>query len=217
MIKAVIFDMDGVLVDSEPMHKEVEKALFAEYHLDVPQELHMSFMGSTITTIWRTIKEKYNLSQSVEELVAYDNCFRVEYLKSHVDFKPIAGVEPLLKELARKNLKIALASSSIVVLIDLTLEKLQIRKYFDQIVSGDYVHHSKPAPDIFLYAAELLEVDSASCVVIEDSSNGVSAAKAAGMKCVGFANFGNQDLSAADLVVDSMEKIDYASLEGLFE
>jgi len=125
----------------------------------------------------------------------------------------------LLKELRYNKVKIALASSSSVEVINVFISKLGVGHYFQQIISGDFVEKGKPAPDIFIHTAQALQESSANCVVIEDSANGVKAAKAAGMKCIGFLspNSGAQDLSPADMVVDDFTKLTVSIIKALYE
>lgn len=123
--------------------------------------------------------------------------------------EPIPDVGKWLSWLKTQNIPLAVASSSPKALIELIMDKTGLGIYFDAFVTGEEVAHGKPAPDIFLHAAGLLGVEPASCLVIEDSRNGVRAAKSAGIRCVGYHNpgSGNQDLSLADEVVRSYEQL----------
>ena len=131
--------------------------------------------------------------------------------------KAISGIEALLKDLKLNHFQIALASSSSYVFIDSILDKIGIRDYFDYILSGEDLANSKPAPDIFLEAAKGLGCLPHQCIVIEDSNNGVAAAKAAGMKCIGYMNrtSGNQDLTKATVVIDDFNRINAQFIEKL--
>ncbi|TDT50372.1 HAD family hydrolase [Fonticella tunisiensis] len=218
MLKAVIFDMDGVIVDSEPVHEKVCKRRFKELNINVTDEEYDAFVGTTNTEMWTIIKSKYNLNETVEELVSMHLEEVMEYLRES-DETPIPGIKDLLGSIKREGIKIALASSSPMENIELVLEKFGIGDYFESVISGENLERSKPAPDIFLKSAEKLGVNPENCVVIEDSHNGVKAAKAAGMKCVGFKNInsGNQDLSMADIIVYSIEDVNIERLKALFE
>ena len=127
------------------------------------------------------------------------------------DLQPIKGIPELLANLKKDGIAIGLASSSEKAFIEMVLEELGIRGYFQAVVSGEEVERSKPEPEIFLRAAELLNVDPADCLVLEDSRHGVEAAKRAGMKCIGYQNpnSGPQDLSRADKIVHTLENLDY--------
>lgn len=217
MLKAVIFDMDGVIIDSEPLHLEVCIDLFKKLGLNFCEKEYSTFIGVSNTSMWTTLKEKYNLKQSLEELVEIQAKANLDCIKGK-DISPIAGVRELLSELKSNNIKIALASSSPVEGIELVLSKFNIREYFSDVVSGEGLKRGKPAPDIFLKAAELIGIEPENCAVVEDSNHGVSAAKAAGMKCLGFqnTNSGNQDISKADVIVNTMREVNLCLLKGLF-
>ncbi|MCY6372294.1 HAD family hydrolase [Clostridium ganghwense] len=215
MIKYVIFDMDGVIIDSEPIHFKLEQKLFKSYGIEVSAKEHDTFIGSTSYYMWDSIRNKYKLSQDLEELVQKDRREYFELLSSSLDTEPIEGVCNLIKELYEKGIKIAVASSSPLDVIELVLKKFKISEYFDFIITGDFVEKSKPEPDIFLYAANKLGAKTENCVVIEDSHNGVRAAKKAGMKCIGYKNLnsGKQDLSMADRVIHSYSEIGFDELQ----
>jgi HAD superfamily hydrolase (TIGR01509 family) len=218
MLRAVIFDMDGVIIDSQPYHFAVEEKIFRELGFAVTEEESHSFVGMAGDRMWLYVKNKYGLRQSLKELVEYDNRIRIDYFASLAKVTPIPGIVDLLDELNRNNIKIALASSSSVEVIEIFISKSGLKHYFQQIISGDFVEKGKPAPDIFIHTAQALQEAAADCVVIEDSANGVKAAKLAGMKCIGFknANSGDQDLSLADMVIDDFKKIDVHLMEALF-
>jgi HAD superfamily hydrolase (TIGR01509 family) len=219
MLRAVLFDMDGVIVDSQPYHFAVEEKIFCEKGIAVTTEESHSFVGMAGDRMWAYVKDKFGLQESIAELMAFDNRIRVDYFASLADVQPMPGIVELLEELRRSNIKTGLASSSSVEVIDVFISKLGVGEYFQQIVSGDVVQQGKPAPDIFIHTARALQEPAAGCVVIEDSANGVTAAKAAGMKCIGFVspNSGRQDLSPADLVVDDLRKINVTILTALYK
>jgi HAD superfamily hydrolase (TIGR01509 family) len=213
---AVIFDMDGVLVDSEPVHHEVESILFRELGIRLRPGERDGFTGMSGTKMWEYLKKAYGLAASVQELLDRDNRFRLSYFASLPRLTPIEGSRGLLEGL-HGRVRLALASSSSPEIIDVVVNQLAIRDFFDTVVSGQSVRRGKPDPDIFLRTASLLGVSPPSCVVIEDSANGVKAAAAAGMACVGFLspNSHGQDLSGADLVVEDLGALDFQILERL--
>jgi HAD superfamily hydrolase (TIGR01509 family) len=219
MPRAVIFDMDGVIVDSQPYHFAVEEKIFRDKGVAVSTEESHSFVGMAGDRMWEYVKNKFGLQESIAELMAIDNKVRVDYFASLKNVQPMPGVMELLKELRYNKVKIALASSSSVEVINVFISKLGVGHYFQQIISGDFVEKGKPAPDIFIHTAQALQESSANCVVIEDSANGVKAAKAAGMKCIGFLspNSGAQDLSPADMVVDDFTKLTVSIIKALYE
>ncbi|ACL69772.1 HAD family hydrolase [Halothermothrix orenii] len=216
MIEAVIFDMDGVIINSEPIHYKVNQIIYEKLGIKVPRSEYNTFIGKSNTDIWSFLKRKYNLKESVSSLIEKQISGNIKYLKSH-EVNPIPGVKPLLDELSEKQITTGLASSSPEIYIETVLEELGLKSYFKVTVSGETVARGKPEPDIFEKAARILGVEPPHCVVIEDSKNGVNAAKAAGMICIGYRNeeSGDQDLSAADVVVDSLEKVNYQFIKDL--
>lgn len=217
-LKGVIFDMDGVIVNSEPLHVKFECDILKSLGIDFPKNGAPEYAGLAMDKFWLALKEKYDLKQPVEELLAYDTAMRANAFREHDDFDAPAGVVGLIKSLKREGIPLALASSSHTMVIDAILDKLGYRKYFDVVVSGFELKNGKPAPDIFLYAADLLGTPHAETMVIEDTANGVLAAKNAGMKCLGYQNPTNptrQDLSMADLVSDNFESVTVDQLKSL--
>lgn len=208
-MKAVIFDMDGVIIDSEPIYNKIHADMLREFgiteFLDCPED----YTGMTSIAVFTKTKELYQLKQTIAEIAAYQRDIIIREIKN-LDNEPIPGIRELLANLKEHNIKTAIASSSERLFIDTVVTKFGLHDYFDIIVSGDDIKNSKPAPDIFLKAANLLSVEPAKCLVIEDSKNGTIAAKAAEMKCVGFANpnSGKQDLSQADKIISSIHEID---------
>jgi beta-phosphoglucomutase family hydrolase len=219
MLKAVIFDMDGVLIDSEPFHLVVNEKIFANLGINLSEEEYHSFIGTTHKDMWGTIKKRYNLPQSVPELVNMQVSGNIDHIKNE-EIEPIKikGVTDLLSKIARANIKIGIASSSPTEVIELVINKLGISDYFSAIVGGEEIKKGKPSPDIFLKAAKRLNSKPSDCIVIEDSKNGVLAAKTAGMKCVGFKNpnSGKQDLGKADLIVENYDSLNVSTLKNLF-
>ncbi len=134
-----------------------------------------------------------------------------------IDSEPLHGITELLQCLEENNIKMAVASSSSMVFIETVLKKLSIERYFEFYISGENIIKSKPEPDIFLKAAQMLRTEPAQCIVIEDSKNGVIAAKRAGMKCIGYinTNSGNQDLSPATKIIDNFHSLTFETLQNL--
>ena len=211
MISGVIFDMDGVIIDSEPMHYKVFMRYAKEtLGLDITGEEYNTFIGSTNTRIFTVLKEKYHLKAGVSKMVnEYDKNIEEFLLSSQEIILPIKGVDILIDQLYKDNLRLAVASSAAKKRIDLVIAMFNMDKYFSVKISGEQVRQSKPAPDIFLLAAKTLGLEPEECVVIEDSKNGVAAAKAAGMKCIGYNNphSGNQDISRADRIIHSFAEL----------
>jgi len=208
-IKAVIFDMDGVIVDSEPFYTEVEKENFRRAGLNISREEHLTFQGTATDRMWTILREKYNLSETVEELVAMTNSLVTPYFASLPEIVPMPGVENIIAELASAGFPLAVASSSYPDVIQMVLEKTGLKPYFHVVVDSQMAGSSKPDPDIFLLAAQKLRVNPDECLVIEDSTNGIRAAKAAGMTCVAFAGPGSehQDQSEADSIIKDFSEL----------
>ncbi|MDP4179585.1 MAG: HAD family phosphatase [Bacillota bacterium] len=210
MLKAVIFDMDGVIVDSEPIHFEVDKRVMKKCGFIASDDILNPYVGVSNPEMWKDLKEKYNLILSVEELLKLQSELKIEVL-NETKIEAIDGIIELLSDLRRNKIILAVASSSPRLFIETILETIKIREYFNAILSGEEVQRGKPYPDIFLKTAEMLKVNPHECIVIEDSTNGVKAALSAGMKCIGYANLnsGSQDLSRASTIVDSICEINH--------
>jgi beta-phosphoglucomutase len=206
---AVIFDMDGVLVNSEPFYVEVEQSNFRQLGLEISEEEHQTYQGTATDRMWQLIKERHSIEQSVEELVKMTNSLVTPYFNSLEKMEPMPGVEQLIKKLKKRGIPLALASSSYPDVIEIVLQKTGLKKHFDAVVSGQMAGTSKPEPDIFLLTAKKLGVPPEKCVVIEDSTNGIAAAKSAGMFCVAFAGPGSelQDQTQADLIIEDFEEL----------
>lgn len=211
MLKAVIFDMDGVLVDSEPIHFKSNQITLKQYcGVELNYEYYKQFIGSTVAHIWKTVCEYFQIvDYSPEELMALNDKILAELLEKE-GYPPIKGADTLVKNLSGQGYLLAVASSSKRPKIENNLKNLGISQCFHTVVSGMELARPKPYPDIFLTAAEILGVKPSECIVIEDSANGVRAARAAGMACAGFLNpnSGNQDLSEADYLFEDFTSID---------
>lgn len=208
--KAIIFDMDGVLVDSEPVHIHAHERYFKDMGLTLDSRIiYENFIGSTTLPLWTTLKELYHLEKPIEQLMEENR--RYEFEQEMIEgFPPIPYIPELLESIRRAGLKLAVASSSPLSRIERTLEALKITDYFDVLVSGTDLARPKPAPDTFLAAAKALGLAPEECLAIEDSGNGVRSAVAAGMAVVGFHNphSGVQDLTPADFIIEGFEEVD---------
>jgi beta-phosphoglucomutase family hydrolase len=211
-IKAVIFDMDGVLVDTEPFHIQNEKMMFKKLGLDISEEEHAGYMGTATDVMWKQINSKRNLSLNIAEMTELTIKEGLPFFYSLEKIDPMPGLIELLDWLKEKNIPMAVASSSDPETIKVILEKSGLRHYFLYAVSSSEVGKSKPEPDVFLHAAKLIGAKPESCVVFEDSKNGIKAAKAAGMFCIAYsgANSGEQEINHADAHI-----VRFADLENL--
>lgn len=207
-IKLVIFDMDGVIVDSEPIHFEAEKESFRRLGIEVSKQEHESYVGMDQRGIWSAIRKKHGIDISVNELEKQHIKTLTEYIeKSDIEF--MTDIDKFIEKIKKKGIKSAVASSSPKILIERVLKSINLYDKFDFIISGEEVKYGKPAPDIFLKTAEIMGVDCNNSIVIEDSENGVNAAKSSDMRCIGFFNLnsGNQNLENADIVVKEFREI----------
>ncbi|MFW5787067.1 MAG: HAD family hydrolase [Bacillota bacterium] len=207
IIEAVIFDMDGVIIDSEPLHYEVNQEIFEELKINIDKKEYSRYIGVSNTEMWKDIIKRYKLNYSLKELVEIQKQKNLQHLKQG-KLNTVPGVNKLIKNLHNRNIKLALASSSPPELIETALKLFNLGKYFSVIESGENVKNGKPEPDIFLKTASLLNINKNNIIIIEDSHNGVLAANKAGIKCVGFKNenSGNQDLSKADFIIDNFDQ-----------
>ncbi|GAB6931091.1 HAD family hydrolase [Paenibacillus sp. JCM 10914] len=208
MIQAFIFDMDGVIIDSEPLHFEVDIQVMNNFGSAITHEQLEQYVGMTNPEMWKRIIDEHKLAQTVEEIIEYQLRQKIDLLTAR-EMHPIEGIRELLDRLKAHDIPAAIASSSPPVFIKAVLNKFDLLDRFEFVVSGEEVEHGKPAPDVYLKAAELLGVAPAHCMVLEDARHGVAAAKAAGMECIGYVNpnSGNQDLSQADFIVKSISEV----------
>lgn len=208
IIEAVIFDMDGVIIDSEPVHYKVNKEIFAELDIEMSRSEYNSYIGTSNSEMWAMIKDRHDLSQDVEYLVGLQQKKNMEHIING-EIVPVDGVLRLFEELNESSIELALGSSSPKNLIDKVIEQLDIKDFFKVVESGENVENGKPDPDLFKKIADDLDILVERIVVIEDSHNGVKAAKKAGMNCVGYVNnnSGDQDLSPADLIIDDFNQL----------
>lgn len=205
--KAIIFDMDGVIVDSEPWHEHAFREVFQELGYGESHGIHFpDYFGRSDRTLWIDFIAKHKPAQTLEELTQ---------LKQHRTVKLLREKQPIyagLPELVRKcaaPYRLAVASGSTHPVIKEVLALKDLRRFFSTVVSSDDVRHGKPAPDIFLRAAELLLVAPEECCVIEDSRAGVQAARAAGMDVIAITNsLPPEKLAHATRVVSSYAEIE---------
>ncbi len=215
MQKAVIFDMDGVLVDSELGYNHADAAMFSQLGLPFgPREI-AGITGTAGVLVARIIKGWYpDLPETEEELVRMymDGLFHSLSTEVH---SLIDGVENWLKRLKAMDVKLAIASSSDDRMVHLVADRFSLRDYMEVIVTGDDVALTKPEPDLFLLAAEKLGVRPADCLVFEDSKNGIAAARAAHMTCAAYTgtNRHGMDLSAADWQFPAFDDASWPTVE----
>ena len=207
MEKAVIFDMDGVLVDSQPLHYEIDMAVLKACDCPATLEIVTAYTGISNPDRWPKYKETLGLVQSVDRLIELQTEFMIKIF-NRADLAPIDGIPALLDFLQKSSIPCGVASSSSHELINLVLEKCNIKHYFTHLISGEDVKAGKPAPDIYLKAAKAVGAPPEGCVAIEDSAMGILSAKNAGFTCIGFVNHNTygQDFTHADYVVKHFDE-----------
>ena len=216
MLKAVIFDMDGVLVDSEPMHAHANVLALREFGLDMPYEYYLSFAGTTKYEMMREIIHTHGIDTTPEILCqAADRQNDIIFQKD--GYTEIKGACELVKTIRQKGLKLAVASSSPYRDIHSVLHYFNRYECFDVIISGsDEAIAPKPSSDIYLRALSLLKIEPDNAIAIEDTSVGIKAATDAGIRCMAYHNpaSGTQDYSLAELIIEDFTDVTMSD-EGL--
>ncbi|HEY6071428.1 MAG TPA: HAD family phosphatase [Chthoniobacterales bacterium] len=179
--RAVIFDLDGVLADSEPTWDEIDAQLLGEYGVKYRGEYHREVLGVSYRGSVEFFKKTFNISVPTEEMMKRREKIAIEFFAKKIGLFP--STKKVLEELQKMNLRLAVATSSVSASARPFLDRHQITKFFEVIITGDEIKRGKPAPDIYLAAAKKLGVAASDCLVIEDSLSGIAAAKAANM-CV---------------------------------
>ena len=212
LLRAVIFDMDGVLTDSEPLINAAAIAMFAEKGLRVRPEDFSPFVGTGEDRYIGGVAEKYKMPLDLAAAKRRTYEIYLEMVPTQLNAFP--GAQALVKKCKEAGLRVAVASSADEIKIAANLNKIGLPPdAWDAVVTGEAVKAKKPAPDIFLAAASRLGLTPAQCVVIEDAVNGVQAAKAAGMRCVAVAQtFAAEKLQAADVVRPRISDVTIADL-----
>jgi len=179
-IRAVIFDLDGVLADSEPRWNEIDAKLLAEYGVTYRGEYHRNVLGVSYRLAVEFYKKAFGLSVATDEMMRRRGEIAADFFANRVDVFPSAKL--VLQELRQMNLHLALATSSVSTSARPFLARHGLAAFFEVVVTGEEVDHGKPHPDIYLRAAEKLGVTADCCLVIEDALSGIAAAKAAKMR-----------------------------------
>ncbi len=195
--------MDGVLLDSEPLHYEAVRVILAEQGVEFPLEDYFRYLGTTLTSTWDDLCERYPVAMYFEQFEARYNA---DVLKQYQAGAPlIGGARELIERLREADVPIAVASSSHRMWVEAALTGAGLRGYFEHTTAGDEVSMGKPSPEIYLKAAETLGVDPEDCIAIEDAPAGVESARAAGMRVVLVRSELTDDLDlAADWQVDDL-------------
>ena len=202
-LQCVIFDMDGVIIDSEEIHKKAYYETFKSLGVDVSEALYKTLTGSSTINAFQKLVNHFNLDNIPEDLVLQKRKRYVNYFENDPTLSLVHGVKDLIQFLYEQNITLVLASSSAMVNINRVFSRFGLNQYFTAKISGADLTASKPHPEIFEKAAILGGVSKEQCIVIEDSDNGIKAANDAGIFVVGYENplVSDQTLKDANLII----------------
>ena len=178
--EAVVFDLDGVLADSEPWWNQIDAKLLSEHGISYRGEYHRNVLGVSYRVAVGFYKRVFHISASVEDLMRRRGEIAVDFFANRVDLFPSA--ETTLEQLHKMKLHLAVATSSVSASARPFLERTGIRRFFEVVVTGDEVERGKPDPEIYLRTAKSLGIAPEKCLVIEDALAGIAAGKAADMR-----------------------------------
>ena len=208
-IKCVIFDMDGVIIDSEEIHKKAYYKTFISLGLDVSDELYKTITGSSTINAFQKLIAHFNLDQDANELVLKKRKIYVNLFENDSSLHLVKGVKEIIQYLFNKEIIMVLASSSAMININRVFDRFDLQKYFTAKISGADLTQSKPHPEIFNKAAILGNTAKGNCIVIEDSDNGVKAANDSGIFVFGYRNplSEGQTLENADFIINNFKRL----------
>ncbi|WP_452219346.1 HAD family hydrolase [Lacinutrix undariae] len=215
MLKAVLFDMDGVIVDTEPLHHKAYYKMFADFNIKVSNELYESLTGQSTKNVCKKICKHFNLTATPLELELNKRSHFNGMFDSDPSLQLLDGVLSLIKNYYDNGLTLILASSASMGTINKVFTRFELDQYFKAKLSGADLKASKPHPEIFIKAAEAALQPSEFCMVIEDSTNGIQAAFDAKIYCVGYdsKNSKNQDYTKANMVISDFSDIMYHKIK----
>ncbi len=211
MFQAIILDMDGVIVDTEPIQLEAFRLFLDSFHIEVSESFLASLVGYSIQDNMADIKQRFFHGRSfdIEGAIKRRNRIYLQLIEQQ-PLQPLPGVMELISYCRANNVKLALASSSDRLQVDTIMNRLidNYRRVFDCVVTGDDVNHKKPAPDIYLHVVNVLQVPANWCLAFEDSYAGILSAKSAGVICYAVRNryADEKKLQYADRVIDTIEQ-----------
>ena len=208
-LKCIIFDMDGVIIDSEEIHKKAYYETFVSIGVNVSDQLYKTLTGSSTLNAFQKLVTHFNLDVDPEKLVLEKRKKYVNFFENDPTLHLVEGVEEFIKYSFNRGFTLVLASSSAMVNIDRVFNRFDLNSYFTAKISGADLRASKPHPEIFEKAAILGKTSKEHCIVIEDSDNGVKSANDAGIFVVGYKNpvVEDQTLENADFIIESFDEL----------
>ena len=218
-LKAVLFDMDGVIVDTEPLHRKAYFKTFEDLSIRVSEELYNSFTGSSTKKVCETLIQEFSLTHTVEEITNIKRNYFKHFFDSDTEFDLLPGVRELIEHYHQNGIKLVLASSASLNTIEWVFEKFGLNPYFMGKISGAELKESKPHPEIFLKAARIADEPIENCMVIEDSTNGILAANRAKIFCTAYHSPHSkmQDYSMANLSVSNFKNLEIQEINPYFK
>ncbi len=217
MLKAIIFDMDGVLVNSDKYVFQAYNVLLKSYGARLSEQDYSRYLGRPLNDFLSLLRQEYGVDVGSPSEFSR-KLLDIELKLMQSELTPKRNLTAFLRAAKREGVKLAVATSSPSYRAKLFLNRLGIEELFDAVVAAENVDKHKPHPDVFLKASQKIDAMPGDCVVVEDASNGVAAAKAAGMKVVGLINafHSREELSEADLLINSLDELNLVALQSLF-
>ena len=218
MLKAVLFDMDGVIVDTEPLHYKAYQKMFAKVGIEVSSEMYEGFTGQSTYGICKQLCSHFNLELEPQELVQIKRNYFTKLFFDDDDLKLLDGVEKLINNYFDHGLTLVMASSASMFTINNVMKRFKLDRFFSNKLSGADLKASKPHPEIFINAAKAADALPNECFVIEDSTNGIRAAHKAGIYCVAYKSehSKNQNYTLADMLISNYKEITFERMHKKF-
>ena len=208
MVKAVLFDLDGVVVDSEPLYAKAEIKLFEEYGVTIPDEDWKLFRGSTEEGFYQLAMERYQIREDKQKLMEKGRLYVRNQFKSELRF--MSGFKSLSGRISDAGYKIGLVTSSPKPMYEYVNELMSINQYFPEVIYGGMTKNSKPHPEPYLLMMKLLDVEPFECIIIEDSVHGLNAALASGAMVIALAgSVEPEDMPKAHHFVTHLDQVTF--------
>ncbi|NQU67169.1 MAG: HAD family phosphatase [Candidatus Marinimicrobia bacterium] len=205
MIKAILFDMDGVVVDSEPLYMQAEIQLFRQYGVEIPDDDWKLFRGCTEEAFYKISMERYGIQEEESTFRQKGRALVFEEFSAHLKF--MDGFLSLI-EMVRKHFSTGLVTSSPGDVFEFVNDRLKLKKYFHQIIFGGMTQNGKPHPEPYLTVMKILDVLPEECVIIEDSIHGINAGLASGAKVIALTGSVNpEDMPTPHRIVNNLSEI----------